>query len=551
MDHIGISLSGGGLRAAAFGMGALSYLHHLRYQGAPLLHRVRYASSTSGGSVVLAYHAVRSYAGMPFNEAFRAFHADVAGTALLQEATRLLGDDATWERDFPHKTRNLINAFAIVYHRRLLDSADLGRLLDGPKPGAPPTIGEFCFNSTELQTGRAFRWKVQAGSDAPHEPGNDTLRYTEQAGPALRRIRLGDVVAASACFPGGFEPVVFPDDFEPGNGELTEAIYRKGDGERSAVRFGLMDGGIVDNQGLHGLKLEADKCDPPFSLLLLCDVSGPSIRPFVARAERPSWVRGLRVKHVLAVFVLGALGLIGGVVAAAGSGAWGAAVAVALGAGLCVLAISLAVRALAGSRKDRPEGPQEPTAWSVAWKGFGKPTLFNLRLGVLRNLIDTRLRAVGLLVGDLFMKEIRRRHYDDLFGDRDHLHKRSACLVHELTGANEAMRRKRLPDHPVSEVMQAVAEKAARMETTLWFADADNGMLDALLVSGQATMCWCLLAHLHERRRDGAPNLPGQEELRLALEEDWRRFNAGPAWLLERTMAAGRQEPQHGAPLAG
>ena len=155
MHSIGISLSGGGLRAAAFGMGCLAYLQHVRYRGRPLLHAVRYGSSTSGGSLALAYHAVRSHAGVPFTQALRDLRTAVGGTRLLDEAVRTLNDDAVWTTAYPHKTRNLINAFAVVYDR-LLDHARLERLLDGPVAGAGPVITEHCFNSTELHTGRAF-----------------------------------------------------------------------------------------------------------------------------------------------------------------------------------------------------------------------------------------------------------------------------------------------------------------------------------------------------------------------------------------------------------
>ena len=50
------------------------------------------------------------------------------------------------------------------------------------------------------------------------------------------RVRIADVVAASSCFPGAFEPLVFPTDFR------GEDLHLVGHGP-----IGLMDGGISPN----------------------------------------------------------------------------------------------------------------------------------------------------------------------------------------------------------------------------------------------------------------------------------------------------------------
>ena len=49
-ENIAISLSGGGYRATAFHLGALSYLNQLPFEGTPLLHNVKIISTISGGT---------------------------------------------------------------------------------------------------------------------------------------------------------------------------------------------------------------------------------------------------------------------------------------------------------------------------------------------------------------------------------------------------------------------------------------------------------------------------------------------------------------------
>ena len=80
---------------------------------------------------------------------------------------------------------------------------------------------------------------------------NDLLRrmYYTEAPVRYRNVRLGLAVAASACVPGLFDPVVMDGLFP-----------------RRSVR--LVDGGVHDNQGVAGL-LEQE-C----SVLLVSDASG-------------------------------------------------------------------------------------------------------------------------------------------------------------------------------------------------------------------------------------------------------------------------------------
>ena len=81
--------------------------------------------------------------------------------------------------------------------------------------------------------------------------GNDRLRrmYYEEAPPKYRRIRLGQAVAASACVPGLFDPLVL------------EPFYPD-------YAAKLVDGGVYDNQGVASL-FGAD-C----TVLLISDASG-------------------------------------------------------------------------------------------------------------------------------------------------------------------------------------------------------------------------------------------------------------------------------------
>ena len=59
-----------------------------------------------------------------------------------------------------------------------------------------------------------------------------------------REIRLADIMAATSCFPLVFEPFSFPNDFYFEDSSLKET---------QDVSYALMDGGVVDNQGVDPL----------------------------------------------------------------------------------------------------------------------------------------------------------------------------------------------------------------------------------------------------------------------------------------------------------
>jgi hypothetical protein len=85
--------------------------------------------------------------------------------------------------------------------------------------------------------------------------GNYRLRrmYYREAPSRHRKIRLGHAVAASACVPGLFEPIVLP------------KLYKREDKD---ITVRLVDGGVHDNQGIMGL------LDQDCNAVIVSDASG-------------------------------------------------------------------------------------------------------------------------------------------------------------------------------------------------------------------------------------------------------------------------------------
>ena len=111
-ENMAISLSGGGYRAAAFHLGALSYLDHVMYEGAPLLQRIKVISTISGGTFTGVAYVLALAQGKDFKACFHKLYALLYEDKLVVEALEMVNHSTEWQA--PEKTRNMINAFSEV-----------------------------------------------------------------------------------------------------------------------------------------------------------------------------------------------------------------------------------------------------------------------------------------------------------------------------------------------------------------------------------------------------------------------------------------------------
>lgn len=270
-QKLALALSGGGFRAGAFSIGTMSYLYHLKYPStqhpdARVLDHVQFVSSASGGSLAGILYTMHVRQGRAFTETYHKLIEFMTGQVSLKQVLETLNNDSAWTTE---KSRNLINAFSKIYHERLFEQQTFGIYTTQSGSGRPI---EVCFNSTEFYRGISFRFQASPNRFGAGLTGNKYVYFdphTPEAVDTLRKIRLGDVMAASSCFPAGFEPIVLQKDFtyaDQGNQGLNSTrlgdalITTDYDNEaiKPSVDVGLMDGGIDDNQGVYSAML-ADK----------------------------------------------------------------------------------------------------------------------------------------------------------------------------------------------------------------------------------------------------------------------------------------------------
>jgi len=325
--NIGISFSGGGHRAAAFHLGSLDLL-----QQVGLLPSVTMLSTVSGGTITGAKYVYALAESIKNNDLdFYESFFDELSYFLLEIRLPDLWIEGLNNGNDPDSP-SLIAVAAKVYHDKLFNRTKFNLLLEYQ---SRLHLEEITFNTTELRTGTAFRFRVGRGGLI----GNGNLPIPREL---LENIRIADVVAASSCFPGGFEPLIFPNDFfdsqedrqklfEKISAGLQEQEHQLHDKDKSKKivqkilrtihlidrePLPLVDAGIYDNLGTESILLannrlkKAKLFDRQVDTLIISDTDniGLSLDPLKANEKQsllnvqPS-VKGnlitrLKIKHL-------------------------------------------------------------------------------------------------------------------------------------------------------------------------------------------------------------------------------------------------------------
>ncbi|MDR0803068.1 patatin-like phospholipase family protein [Fluviicola sp.] len=560
---IALAFSGGGFRAGTFALGVLSYLNHasLDEDGSEtLLSHVTYLSSASGGTIATAMYALYSAQGKSFDDFYKALFEQTDGTGLVSEALRILNDREEW-KERPNKRRNLINSFALAYDKLLFQGASVETLNKNQKSECS-NLEEVCFNATELHNGLLFRQTVQMKKGYWKSKvlyGNFNISLEHKT---AQYLRLSDLLAASSCFPVGFEPIVFPQDFENPSINTTELLngfdinlqeldwdellllYPKKDIEgvinslpkplnlanlkyqlqqlkkKESVQISIMDGGITDNQGVESM-IQANTRrikdgGKSFDLMMVCDVASHYMKAYQLPKEDNSsfWsINRIRI-FSLTSSILGIITLILTWKYMSHTIGWYVA--------KCFIAIFSAITAVLFfiSEKIRKTitGQVHGNSGFDLQKTFPTKILEmifrhfgNLRLNLLKNMILTRITTLITLSNDVFLKRIRYLLYNQFFQLKDlkSTGRAKANHIYDLSFSNDLQRKESYCNYIPSYSMQKVAENAFGMSTTLWFSKENNKELRkaSIIACGQFNTCFNLLDYICKLKKsfEGRP----------------------------------------------
>ncbi|MEM7257207.1 MAG: patatin-like phospholipase family protein [Pseudomonadota bacterium] len=523
--NMAISLSGGGFRATAFHLGALSYLDQRRYKTKTLLENVSIISTISGGTLTGIMYALKLAKGGNFADCFDTLYNRLKENQLVDLALKKLNTPQQWKNTA--KTRDLINAFAEVYNEEFFDEATFDTLYQDQQTHLQNAI----FGASEFTYGTQFRFQE---SDGAGRFGNNYLKITKRA---AAEVRLADAAAASSCFPGGFEPMIMPTDFGNGPGSAVEKAWFERPNDRPPYPVtAIMDGGVIDNQGIEGVKLVESRSrsggKPFIGTFLISDVSADSMIPYAVPQLKPGGYKNLltlrlinRMGSLLALLIgalllfgiLPKIGVIVSTVILTLLGIW------FLGYFFVNRAIVNEITSVFGTSR---------AAQLIQHLQVLKKT----PLYILIYLLKFRATSMVKMTSDIFLRRIRQLQLRDLYGSDDWNYRIKANNIYSLSKAGNSL----------PKAMQEIIASANAMPTTLWFSDADvqQNKLDQLIACGQFTMCYNLINYIDRlqrknRRRDVWGTLEKQQqqqllELQADMQKDWVRFEENPYWMLQR-----------------
>lgn len=482
LGTIALALSGGGYRAAAFHLGTLRALDELG-----LLDDVRELSTASGGSIVGALYVLSVARG----DAFERFS---------DELTKLLGTNVVADAlDRLHRgprAPSLIQRAAEVYDGHF-GGARLGALADEPRVKA--RFDRVVVNATHFSLGYAFRFQFPPRPRVPF--GN---RGAKLPPDAWRDIRLADAVAASSCFPAGFEPLRFPDDFVwSGAAPRITATSVAAGAQPTETSVPLMDGGIYDNQAIAAVLLSGGRGpDEELGLLLASDTDQRQT-PYYA-PPTPGWLLRALGWLPLGGVVLAALVVACGATAGAWRVAGPLATALHVVATLAWGLVALVAGLLAVAQASLPFA-------------YGRLALQLLRtpLRDLAALVTTRVLSVLALTTKVFMARVRDLGYRVAHAELPG--RVVAAHIYAADGALDAL--------APSDAVKARAERARNMDTSLWMTPEER---DDVSATGYATTLASLVRYLRRWRERGEAlrdDRPFPAALAEKAEAAWARVN--------------------------
>lgn len=569
LDNIALTFSGGGFRAAAFSLGALSYLDQLKIaktgqsqNDLNLLNNVSYISSTSGGSFTNALYSSYIHKGKTFEDVYNKLTNDMAGQNLLQQVFAILDDDTQWDQPGNGKHRNIINAFAKAYDKVLFEGETFGIFWN--KEHVPQF--EVCFNSTEFYRGLSFRFQTEGDNNLKQITGNNYLHFNTQQIDTIKKLKLADMVAASSCFPAGFEPIVYPHDFSYSQDEkkltieeLQKALlFENYQEEISSISkpYGFMDGGITDNQGLYSAMLadkkrrrrkEAD----PFDLIMVTDVTSYFMDDYDVPTEKnkPAWrTRNInyylnKIKTGIKTFskainwscILFLILLLAGIatIVFSANGTLTIVASFVCGVSVVVLLLIYLVKTFAlvkWALKNKVNIEQDGFINNMAkeQKFFSEKLMIRFihflrvtRIGLLEQMIKARIASLLSMLLDVNLKQTRRLIYEMFYNEPMWDNRRIPNFIYELSTYNITSRTNRFNNQnrlkwvatnedkilflSNCEKLNKVAEEARTMGTTLWFDknDVEKQKLKKIIAAGQFTTCCNLLEYLISLERKG------------------------------------------------
>lgn len=514
MAEFSLCLSGGGYRAAMFHLGTLTYLNHVVLPiGGRLLDHVHSISCISGGAIPGILYSLCEANEEDRETCFKDIYKKLTENNIGELLVKRYNKES-------QKNTALINVLADIYDEIFFKGLKYSSILESMDWRK---IHHLAIDSTDFDLGIPFRFQSTCELNIPNRKqpygviGNH--RHIIEREDAAN-IRLADIMASTSCFPLVFEPIVYPDDFKFSSGEGP--IYAENES------ISLMDGGLVDNQGIdpitHACKHLSD-VSKDMDLIIVSDAGN------ITKGSSTSTLRFPELSPNFYFWAFYATGLFMGIGAVF---CWKKELflfmGLLLGLFLFFIAFAIIIKKIVDYIIARiKERVNLDADYEFIWSSSINNIIefIRARTATAVKMVDVimmghikKVALKGLLTSTYYYHKIVRSPLSELYSKKwvDSFEKRN-YLDREMK-----------PSRRIS-INSAVANG---MGTTLWFTQEDikQNVPQALLASGQYTICWCLLQHIDRLSTCSPEELTEGQRLLLTLKPllkgDWNRFNQNP-----------------------
>lgn len=541
--EIALTLSGGGYRAAIFHIGVLSYLYHLKLDdGSRLLDHITVMSTVSGGTITGMLYLLSSLKEGSVPQHLANLYKKITENNL---ATLLLENVAKRKNDSKLSViKELGNVYDSVFFKGL-------RLETLDEVVQKHHIHHYAAYATDISNALPFRFQITNDIFRGVDSGNEAKCISKKD---AQNLRLADILAASSCFPIAFEPINYPRDFYD--------YLEDDEAAQSNIQTMLMDGGIIDNQGvdylieanrqmvdggdenLKGIDLAIISDAASSSDELLEDKVSPtsSLGSIFEKAKKIfywlfypiNWLMsGLKFINVLQLqYTCLALSLI-----LIGYSVYMlddiVTMTVAAIVGIWLGAYSFLILAL---KKLCPKGLKKSTQYSIP-----KNLIWKINFHQYYRIISKRYDSFSKVVSTVMMGHIRRKNIEMLSTNGRWTNRFVIPCISTLA-TNSSWKEDEISKILMSEAnnLMAISDVASNFHSTLWFSDEDidSDIPKQILACGQFTICFSLYRWIIEHKGPQA-NMPKvlnqikRDTVRKKLSDDWNAFKKDPYMMFE------------------
>lgn len=233
---IGLALSGGGYRAAAYHIGTLRALNRLG-----ILDKVDVISAVSGGSITAAYYALHKDNYEKFESSFikklqrGVLCSTIVYLLLVLSISLLVALLVNWWLLIPEAVMLLVFWYRILPVSYFIECSYNRLFFKNKKLSDFPYHPLVAINATDVSNGKLYTFsQLKMGGYTYYQNGDYTTSPFDNT-----QFPIAKAVMASSCVPFAFSPIKISREFCKEDAEVPI----------------LIDGGLYDNQGTHKLSM--------------------------------------------------------------------------------------------------------------------------------------------------------------------------------------------------------------------------------------------------------------------------------------------------------